>query len=75
MSKLVDAAMAIEDWSCLKGEYLTDLADEIIDEFNLSLDDLTAIQEFSCIGTDSDKEVMEFIELELLERLDNENQT
>ena len=69
--RLTDAAMAIEDWSSLKIDHLIGLADEIIDEFNLTLDDLNMIRGFQCIGTDDDKEIMEFIELELVERLDN----
>jgi hypothetical protein len=73
--RLTDAAMAIEDWSSLKMDRLIGLADEIIDEFNLTLNDLNTIRGFQCIGTDDDKEIMEFIEMELEERLDNENQT
>jgi len=73
--RLTDAATAIEDWSSLKMDRLIGLADEIIDEFNLTLNDLNMIRGFQCIGTDDDKEIMEFIEMELEERLDNENQT
>jgi|DEB0MinimDraft_3_1074331.scaffolds.fasta_scaffold45042_2 hypothetical protein len=73
--RLTDAATAIEDWSSLKMDRLIGLADEIIDEFNLTLNDLNTIRGFQCIGTDDDKEIMEFIEMELEERLDNENQT
>jgi hypothetical protein len=73
--RLTDAAIAIEDWSSLKMDRLIGLADEIIDEFNLTLNDLNTIRGFQCIGTDDDKEIMEFIEMELEERLDNENQT
>ena len=73
--RLTDAATAIEDWSSLKMDHLIGLADEIIDEFNLTLNDLNMIRGFQCIGTDDDKEIMEFIEMELEERLDNENQT
>lgn len=73
--RLTDAAMAVEDWSSLKMDHLMGLANEIIDKFNLTLADLNSIRGFQCIGTDDDKEIMEWIELELLERLDNENQT
>lgn len=73
--RLTDAAMAVEDWSSLKMDHLMGLANEIIDKFDLTLDDLNNIRGFQCIGTDDDKEIMEWIELELLERLDNENQT
>ena len=70
--RFTDISMAIEDWSSLKTDYLRDLADEIIDEFDLTLDDLNKIRGFQSIGSDDDKEIMEFIELELLERLDND---
>lgn len=70
--RFTDISMAIEDWSSLKMGHLMGLADEIIDEFDLTLDDLNTIRGFQSIGSDDDKEIMEFIELELLERLDND---
>jgi len=70
--RFTDISMAIEDWSSLKMGHLMGLADEIIDEFDLTLDDLSKIRGFQCIGSDDDKEIMEWIELELLERLDND---
>jgi len=68
MRKLLGAALAISDWSDIKREYLVGLADEIIDEFDLTIDDVDAISEYDCIGTDDDKEIIYFIKLELEER-------
>ena len=68
MRKLIDAALAISDWSDLKREYLVGLADEIIDEFDLTIDDVNTISDYDCIGNDDDKEIIYFIKLELEER-------
>lgn len=68
MRKLIDAALAISDWSDIKREYLVELADEIIDEFDLTIDDVNTISEYDCIGNDDDKEIIYFIKLELEER-------
>ena len=68
MRKLIDAALAISDWSDIKREYLVELADEIIDEFDLTIDDVNTISDYDCIGTDDDKEIIYFIKLELEER-------
>ena len=68
MRKLIDAALAISDWSDIKREYLVELADEIIDEFDLTIDDVDTISDYDCIGTDDDKEIIYFIKLELEER-------
>ncbi len=68
MRKLIDASLAISDWSDIKREYLVELADEIIDEFDLTIDDVNTISDYDCIGTDDDKEIIYFIKLELEER-------
>jgi len=68
MRKLLGAALAISDWSDIKREYLVGLADEIIDEFDLTIDDVNTISDYDCIGNDDDKEIIYFIKLELEER-------
>jgi len=68
MRKLLGAALAISDWSDIKREYLVGLADEIIDEFDLTIDDVDEISEYDCIGNDDDKEIIYFIKMELEER-------
>mgnify|MGYP003119265325 CR=1 FL=1 len=68
MRKLIDAALAISDWSDIKREYLVGLADEIIDEFDLTIDDVNTISDYDCIGNDDDKEIIYFIKMELEER-------
>ena len=68
MRELLCAALAISDWSDLKREYLVGLADEIIDEFDLTIDDVNTISDYDCIGNDDDKEIIYFIKLELEER-------
>lgn len=68
MRKLIDASLAISDWSDIKREYLVELADEIIDEFDLTIDDVNTISDYDCIGNDDDKEIIYFIKLELEER-------
>jgi len=68
MTNLADAAMAIEVWSDYKREFAMDMADDIIDEFDLTLEDLDTIKQFQCIGTDDDKEIIWWIEDELKER-------
>lgn len=68
MRKLLGAALAISDWSDIKREYLIGLANEIIDEFDLTMDDVNTIADYDCIGNADDKEIIEFIKLELEER-------
>ena len=68
MTSLADAAMAIEVWSDVKRETAMNLADDIIDEFDLTLEDLDTIKQFQCIGTDDDTEIIWYIEDELKER-------
>ena len=68
MTSLADAAMAIEVWSDYKREAAMNLADDIIDEFDLTLEDLETIKQFQCIGTDDDNEIIWWIEDELKER-------
>ncbi len=68
MTSLADAAMAIEVWSDVKRETAMNLADDIIDEFDLTLEDLDTIKQFQCIGTDDDNEIIWYIEDELKER-------
>ena len=68
MTSLADAAMAIEVWSDVKRETAMNLADDIIDEFDLTLEDLDTIKQFQCIGTDDDDEIIWYIEDELKER-------
>jgi len=60
--------MAIEVWSDYKREAAMNLADDIIDEFDLTLEDLDTIKQFQCIGTDDDEEIIWWIEDELKER-------
>ncbi len=68
MTDLVNASMAIEVWSDIKREAAMNLADDIIDEFDLTLEDLETIKQFQCIGTDDDNEIIWWIEDELKER-------
>ena len=68
MTDLVDASMAIEVWSDITREAAMNMADDIIDEFDLTLEDLETIKQFQCIGTDDDKEIIWWIEDELKER-------
>ena len=70
MTDLVDASMAIERWSDIKREAAMNMADDIIDEFDLTLEDLETIKQFQCIGTDDDNEIIWWIEDELKERAD-----
>ena len=68
MTDLVNASMAIEVWSDIKREAAMNMADSIIDEFDLTLKDLETIKQFQCIGTDDDNEIIWWIEDELKER-------
>ena len=68
MTNLADAAMAIETWTSIKQECAWQLADDIIDEFDLTLENLDTIKQFQCIGTDDDNEIIWYIEDELKER-------
>ena len=70
MTDLVDSSMAIERWSDIKREAAMNMADDIIDEFDLTLEDLETIKQFQCIGTDDDNEIIWWIEDELKERAD-----
>ena len=68
MTDITNAAMAIEAWSDFKREAAWQMADDIIDEFDLTLEDLDTIKQFQCIGTDDDEEIIWWIEDELKER-------
>ena len=68
MADLTNIAMAVEAWSDFKREAACQMADDIIDEFGLTLEDVEAMKQFQCIGTDDDKEIIWFIEDELKER-------
>ena len=73
--RLTDASMDIEGWGEYKAQYMFQYADELIEEYNLTLDDVKEIEQFQCIGGDDDEEIIYWIKQELQERLDNENQT
>ena len=73
MTDLTNAAMAIEAWSDFKREAAWQMADDIIDEFDLTLEDLETIKQFQCIGTDDDNEIIWWIEDELKERQNGQN--
>jgi len=68
MTDRLNAALAVEAWSDFKREAAWTMADDIIDEFGLTLEDVEAIKQFQCIGTDDDNEIIWWIEHELKER-------
>ena len=73
MTDLTHAAMAIEAWSDFKREAAWQMADDIIDEFDLTLFDLEIIKDFQSVGSDDDKEIIWWIEHELKERKDGQD--
>ena len=70
--RLSDAALGIEGWGEYKAQHMFDYADDLIDEYNLTLDDVKEIEQFQSIGGDDDEEIIYWIKQELLERLDND---
>ena len=73
MTDITNAAMAIEAWSDFKREAAWQMADDIIDEFDLTLFDLELIKDFQSVGSDDDKEIIWWIEHELKERQDGQD--
>lgn len=65
---LTQAALAVESWADFKREAAWQMADDIIDEYDLTLADLEQIKTYQSIGTDDDMEIIYWIEEELKSR-------
>jgi len=77
MSRLLDMSMAVEAWiEGVKDNAGFEYAGHVIDEFNMTRDDVAMLRKHGCLGQ-QDEDMLEYIELTLegVEAFDNENQT
>jgi len=63
MQNLTEMSMEIEAWSEYKSEMGFAYATDVINQTGMTREDLKQIEEFQCVGTDSDKEMIEYLSI------------